>query len=70
MDSIFSYFYDDSGMIDTTQKVLEEFSNDTLKSYYQEDSCISPHISILPSAYKVIDTLDNRTFSLEIEYLS
>ena len=69
MDSIFSYFDDDSGMIETAQKVFEEFSNDTLKSYYQEDSCISPHISILPSAYKVIDTLDNRTFRLEIEYL-
>ena len=68
-DSIFSYFDDDSGMIETTQKDFDEFSNDTLKSYYQEDSCISPHISILPSAYKVIDTLDNRTFRLEIEYL-
>ena len=69
MDSIFSYFDDDSGMIETTQKVFEEFSNDTLKSFYEEDSCISPDLSILPCAYKVIDTLDNRTFRLEIEYL-
>ena len=68
-DSIFSYFDDDSGMIETTQKDFDEFSNDTLKSYYQEDSCISPDLSILPSAFKVIDTLDNQTFRLEIEYL-
>ena len=69
MDSIFSYFDDDSGMIETIQKVFEEFSNDTLKSYDQEYSCISPNLSILPSAYKVVDTLDKQTFRLEIEYL-
>ena len=28
MDSIFSYFDDDSGMIETTQKVFEEYSNE------------------------------------------
>ena len=56
-------------MIETTQKVLEEFSNDTLKRYHQEDSCISLDLLILPSAHKVVDTLDKRTFRLEIEYL-
>ena len=40
-----------------------------MKSYYQEDSCISTNLSILPSAYKVVDTLDKQTFRLEIEYL-
>ena len=69
MDSIFSYFNYDSGMIETIQKVFEEFSNDTLKSYHQEDSCISPNLSILPSVYRVFDTLDNRTFRLEVERL-
>jgi len=69
MDSIFSYFDDDSGMIEATQKVFEQFSNDTLKRYHQEDSCISRDLSILPSAYKVVDTSDIQTFRLEIEYL-
>jgi len=69
MDSIFSYFNYNSGMIETIQKVFEEFSNDTLKSYHQEDSCISPNLSILPIVYRVFDTLDNRTFRLEVERL-
>ena len=32
MDFILSYLDDDCGMIETTQKVFEEFLNDTLKS--------------------------------------